>query len=228
MSTNQEQDIGAIISSNPHAAVYSTESQIDGDSDVLSTMDVTGKVDIGSNASLSSAAVKAGISLSRVDAIMLMQYVERCNSMKEIDSSAQKQLEMAITKFQEHYEQFATKNHLFMTKRNDVVLAMQNADCGHDVRMSARIFGNEIAKVLRVAEETQQISKAKWTGRLAEFLTKLYPLASFSLQLTSAIAGVTKTFEWTNHKGRKLFTAESGCRWIGDRPTGTSKFVLRR
>jgi hypothetical protein len=119
---------------------------------------------------------------------MLTQYEESCDTAKEIDSSAQKQLEMAITKFQKRYERFAAKNHLFMIKQNDVLLAIQNADCGDDVRISARIFGNEIVKVLTVAEEKQQISKAKWTGHLAEFLTKLYPLAKFSL----AIAGVTK------------------------------------
>jgi hypothetical protein len=68
MSTNQEQDIAVIptdqiISPNPHAAVYSTGSQIDSDGDVL-TMETTGKVETGSNASPSSTAAKAGLSLS--------------------------------------------------------------------------------------------------------------------------------------------------------------------
>ena len=113
-----------------------------------------------------------------------------------IHSRAHRDLEMAVVEFQEHYERFATKNHLFMTNRNDVLFAIQTADREHDVRISARIFGNEIVNVLRVAEETQQLSKAKWTGRLGNFLTKLYPLAMFSLRFTSVIAEVTKIVEF--------------------------------
>jgi len=69
-------------------------------------------------------------------------------------------------------------------------LAIQKADAGNDIKQSAKIFGDEILRVSRITGDKLETSKAKWTGKVGTFITKLYPVAKLSLKLTSAIAKV--------------------------------------
>jgi hypothetical protein len=107
-----------------------------------------------------------------------------------IATRSQNELRLAIEEFKTHYECFAAKHRLFLATEADVVHAIRTADRQQDIRSAARLFGEEIANVLRITQEKKRLVDTKWTGRLTNFLTKFYPLARLSLSLTSAIAEV--------------------------------------
>ena len=72
----------------------------------------------------------------------------------------------------------------------DVLNVVQKVEAEQDVRFAARIFEMEIRKVLDAAQEKHHCSNKIWTRFVASFLAKFYPLARFSLSLTSPIAEV--------------------------------------
>lgn len=106
------------------------------------------------------------------------------------ESKALSELNSAVTKFKNHYGQFAQKNRQFLRVDHDVHQAIEKAGKEQDIKRSAGIFGKEINATLQVTERKRDISNCKWTGKLSNFIIKLYPVARLSLRLTSAIADV--------------------------------------
>lgn len=104
--------------------------------------------------------------------------------------SAQIDLRAAVSEFHENYEKFAQKNRKFIRIGEDVWLAFQKAGGQQNVKGSVQVFRAEILSVMRTMERKDHAIKAKWTGRVGNFLTNLYPVARLSLQLTSAISEV--------------------------------------
>lgn len=72
----------------------------------------------------------------------------------------------------------------------DILRAVESAEGGKDIRESASLFGISIAHVIELIKEREHLRDTKWTGKLGNFLAKLYPLVTTSLRLTSAIGGV--------------------------------------
>jgi hypothetical protein len=105
-------------------------------------------------------------------------------------SRALSELGAAVSEFKEHYRTFAEKNRQFVPIQDEVQSAIQKAEIEPDIKLSAQIFEKEITAILGVTERKQEVSNKKWTGRLANFLSKLYPLASFSLRLTASVSEV--------------------------------------
>lgn len=91
--------------------------------------------------------------------------------------------------------QFAIKHPEYQKVTNlHIDGALVKAEVEQDIRKSAQLFGQEIGSVLRSLETKNPGSTDAWSGRLASFLSKLYPLAKVSLSLTSAIAGAGSVY----------------------------------
>lgn len=104
------------------------------------------------------------------------------------------ELEVAITNFNIRYNQFNLKQHSTHELNVDHFrFAFNAAQVERDISISSRIFENEITDIIRRMERKSGIKNTKWTATMAKFITKLYPLARFSLRLTSAIADVIST-----------------------------------
>ena len=100
------------------------------------------------------------------------------------------ELRKCIEEFKECYRYFATKHDLVLLEDDTLRNAFQSTNLERDLRVSAKAFECEIAKVHEIKHEETQISQTKWTGRCFTFLKNLYPLARFSLGVTTAIAEV--------------------------------------
>jgi len=105
-------------------------------------------------------------------------------------SRAISELNSAVSKFKEHYMQFAKKNSRFLRVDHDVHQAIEKAGGERDIKSSAAIFGKEISATLRATEKKRDLSNSKWVGKLGSFITKLYPVARLSLALAGAAADV--------------------------------------
>lgn len=114
------------------------------------------------------------------------------------------ELKSAIDDFKGNYHQFAEKNphYLLIEDEEDFNEAFNNSQAEVDIRKAAQTFGNRIWTVLKRVEKN---TEAKWTTRLGEFLTKLYPLARLSLVMAGGIADVL-SFSQTTNPGDILFT----------------------
>jgi hypothetical protein len=101
------------------------------------------------------------------------------------------QLGAAVDKFEKHYGNYAKKNKLHMVQNlNEVQAALTKAKGEKDFKLSAQIFENEITHVLQVNAKKQELSQSKRTGKVCNFLVKLYPIAKLSLGLTESAAEV--------------------------------------
>jgi hypothetical protein len=63
------------------------------------------------------------------------------------------------------------------------------------IKDTAKMFGDNISKVQHVTERRKSLTENKWTSRVGQFFTKLFPIAQFSLNLTVAIADVAPVRE---------------------------------
>lgn len=104
--------------------------------------------------------------------------------------TGEEELQAALEEFQNNYEQFAVKYDLVRIKDGDFTPAIKAADVEENIRGSARSFEKEIGAVLNILQEKQHTRPAKWTGKLLNFVTKLYPLVKTCLQLTSRMSQV--------------------------------------
>ena len=100
------------------------------------------------------------------------------------------ELTNAMNEFKENYSLFAQKNKQYCKVQGDIQQALDIAGKEKDIKRSAQIFSAEITSTMGAIEKKQELSKSQWTGKFANFVIKLYPVARLSLQLTSAIAGV--------------------------------------
>jgi hypothetical protein len=98
-------------------------------------------------------------------------------------SKALLELRNAVAEFRENYEMFVRRNQQFLDVNSDIYGPLAKAEKEEDINRSAEIFRNEISITLSTIERKRNLSRAKWTGRLGEFLAKLYPVARFSLAI---------------------------------------------
>jgi len=107
---------------------------------------------------------------------------------------------------------------MFITiSETDLDLAIDKAFDVQDVRGSAKLFEKEITTVMRIVEHKQRLSQAKWTGRVAKFCSKLYPLAKISIQLAGAVGEVCLRFGSLGLTvDYKLCAIERYSGWIGN------------
>lgn len=105
-------------------------------------------------------------------------------------SGVLKELNDVIAEFNLRYTALASKNQQFIGVESDVQEAIKIAQKKEDIKESAQIFSAQIFAIMRNTEQKQQLSSAKWTGKLGTFLSKLYPVANVALRLTGSIAEV--------------------------------------
>jgi hypothetical protein len=105
-------------------------------------------------------------------------------------SKSLSELSDAVAKFKENYEQFAAKRRDVFLIDADFQKALENVEAGGTVGLAAQAFGEKIRDVMRLIETKKELSKGGWSSRLGTFIAKLYPVASLSLNLASAVAQV--------------------------------------
>jgi hypothetical protein len=142
---------------------------------------------------------------------------------KDLLAKAQEELQKAIDKFKENHEKFAAKNGLILMDDKGIHREIHKADKVSNIQDSARFFGNEISTVLRITQEREKLSGAKWTGVFTKFLSKFYPLARLSLNVAGAVSSVgPSVVRHANYQGRHSFFSERGSWRVGDAIAGLS------
>jgi len=105
-------------------------------------------------------------------------------------SRALSELKRVVADFKQNYEQFIKTNPHIVRLEEDLDGAIEKSGTAAGMTKSAQIFQSEISATLSAIEKKQKLAKGKWTGRLGDFLAKLYPVARLSLSLAGAIAEV--------------------------------------
>jgi hypothetical protein len=100
------------------------------------------------------------------------------------------ELDSAIETFKKNYELFASKNAKYLLVGDEFQAAFAKAEVSKDLKKSAQLFGDGVWGTLQTIERKKTIEKSRWTHKLGNFLTKLYPVVSVSLQITGAISEV--------------------------------------
>lgn len=100
------------------------------------------------------------------------------------------ELKNATLMFEGHYRGFGKKNQQYLQIEDDVYEAIEKAGKEKDIKQSAKLFGKEISSIIQVVDKKKDLSRARWPGKLAIFMSKVYPVARLSLRLTSTVADV--------------------------------------
>jgi hypothetical protein len=103
---------------------------------------------------------------------------------------ARSELQTAVEKFQKHYERFTKENQQFVRIDETVHAAIKEVETDENVHDSAILFGKQILTAILIRDKSANRPSGKWSSKLSKFLTKFYPIARFSLTLTSAISNV--------------------------------------
>jgi hypothetical protein len=105
-------------------------------------------------------------------------------------SRSVEELYSAVETFKKNYEQFAAENTKFLLIGGEFQTSFANATATNDIRRSAEIFGDGVWSTLRAIESKYRAANNKWTSKVGNFLAKLYPVASLTLNLAVAASGV--------------------------------------
>ena len=105
-------------------------------------------------------------------------------------SRSVEELYSAVETFKKNYEQFAAQNTKFLLIGDEFQTSFANATATNDIRRSAEIFGDGVWSTLRAIESKHTAANTKWTSKVGNFLAKLYPVASLTLNLAVAASGV--------------------------------------
>ena len=96
-----------------------------------------------------------------------------------------------MTEFRQNYELFARKHPDVFLLDDEFSTVFRSAEASDDIKRSAQIFGGGIWAVLQTMEAKKNIGKSAWLTKLGTFLTKVYPVAMLSLNLTESVADVS-------------------------------------
>lgn len=135
------------------------------------------------------------------------------------DPKTLSELDQVIAEFRKNYQQFAKKNR-YLSIKDGVEKAIEQAGSEKNVKLSAQIFETHIDATLKSVENKQNDAKAKWTGKVGGFMKKLYPVARISLQLTSSAAEVLCLRRF--NPDYECHPLKVGSRWFGCYLTGRS------
>jgi hypothetical protein len=117
------------------------------------------------------------------------------------------ELEEALNEFKKNYVQFAQKNRQYVLMEDELTNIFSSDATSGDIKDTAKIFEDNIWKTVRITERRKSLTETKWTARIGQFLTKLYPVARLSCGLTAAIAEVlSQQLDNFSHSGRLLRT----------------------
>lgn len=111
----------------------------------------------------------------------------------KIDPSRQKAistLKLASEEFTINYEKYQKKHREFMNISNEIDSAILVSDTGMDISFSITVFKQQISNVVESTCRKQEISKAKWPGRVGAFLISLYPVVRIAIGLGTTAAEV--------------------------------------
>ena len=110
-------------------------------------------------------------------------------------SLGQPELEFAIKNFKSNYDKFAKchAGRLVRMEGEAIESAIDAAAREENLGASALLLESEIGNILSQIKRTRQIRDAGWTGKLAKFIGKLYPLATTCFRLTNAAAEVVSS-----------------------------------
>src|SRR5947207_7554649 len=110
-------------------------------------------------------------------------------------SLVQPELEFAIKNFKSNYDKFAKchAGRLVRMEGEAIESAIDAAAREENLGASALLLESEIGNILSQIKRTRQIRDAGWTGKLAKFIGKLYPLATTCFRLTNAAAEVVSS-----------------------------------
>jgi hypothetical protein len=137
------------------------------------------------------------------------------------------ELYSAVETFKKNYEQFAAENAKFLLIGDEFQTSFANATATNDIKRSAEIFGDGVWSTLRAIESKHTAANTKWTSKVGNFLAKLYPVASLTLNLAVAASGVLLPFSLSLLiPGRIFRTSQRRSSWTGDYSSGTMR--LRR
>lgn len=103
-------------------------------------------------------------------------------------------LELAVKELQTNYHQFSEKHQQYYLIQNEFDITFENTKAEDDFTLSAQIFSRGIMVVLKAIEKRQTSVKTGWGSTLGHFLSKFFPVVSFSLGLTGAVVDVTSRF----------------------------------
>jgi hypothetical protein len=101
------------------------------------------------------------------------------------------ELDVAVTEFRTNYQQYAAKNGQFILIESDLRSGLQGVQVGGRLGETAQIFHNKISEFMRDIEIRRGVSKKKWVNKLGTFSSKLFPIASLSLNLAASVSQVT-------------------------------------
>jgi hypothetical protein len=128
-------------------------------------------------------------------------------------STSLSELSDAIAQFKDNYEKFAKENSTFILIDKDIQAALQDAQAEIDIRSAARIFSDGIWGALRTVEAKKKAQSTKWTTRLGNALTKLYPIARLSLGAAQIVGTVNSMLtviicrDYLSHRYRRQLQA---------------------
>lgn len=98
-------------------------------------------------------------------------------------------LQDVLDEFKCAYEHFTHRHYrhqIVCLEDTDIADVMHAAEIAGDIRESARVFESRISLVMESIKEREKLRDTTWMGKLANFLTKFYPLAQTFLQLSIA------------------------------------------
>lgn len=109
-------------------------------------------------------------------------------------SRSQSELSKAIADFKLNYQKFASKNNQYILIEDDFQSAFQKAQEVDNIKHATQLFGEAVRVTFRIVERKKKLTESKWTHKVGDFLTKLYPVARLSFDVTAAVAEVLSPF----------------------------------
>lgn len=130
-------------------------------------------------------------------------------------------LDKALVEFKQNYERFAKANKQYLLLDDDLGDVFESLDPkAKNFSIGVKDLQGKLKTTMETIEKKYKCNQATWLGKLGGFVSKFYPIARLSLDLTSTIAGVFH-IRYTLTKGSHPTTQRCNS-WAWDYFTGTA------
>ena len=114
----------------------------------------------------------------------------KVTSSEKCETRSALELQKALDKFKLNYQLFVRNNKQYINVEEALDDAFLSPHGPVNIRDTAEIIRQKLWTTMTTSQTNKESQSSKWTTKIGQFVTKLYPVAKLASGLTASVAEV--------------------------------------
>ena len=114
----------------------------------------------------------------------------KVTSSEKCETRSALELQKALDKFKLNYQLFVRNNKQYINVEEALDDAFLSLHGPVNIRDTAEIIRQKLWTTMTTSQTNKESQSSKWTTKIGQFVTKLYPVAKLASGLTASVAEV--------------------------------------